>query len=212
MTEYNKVVYDGQTLIDLTQDDVTSSDVRSGVYFHNSAGVRGQGTLASTSTPTANTIAEWDSDTHMNSEDMTSAEVSDFVDDLNVSPINLIDVFYPVGSYYETSDTTFNPNITWGGTWVLETEGQVHVSAGLNYEVGDTGGSKDAVIVSHTHLLSSGWQSASGQPDRITYGGVNGSYQNTGYGNVQFVQSTGESGTDKNMPPYIVVNRWHRTA
>ena len=46
MTEYNKVIYDGQTLIDLTQDDVTQADVRQGVYFHDSAGVRSQGTLA----------------------------------------------------------------------------------------------------------------------------------------------------------------------
>lgn len=85
MTEYNKVVYDGQTLIDLTQDDVQASDVRNGVYFHSADGVRSQGTLASTSVPTADTIAEWDSDSHMNSEDMTSQEVEDFVDGLNVS-------------------------------------------------------------------------------------------------------------------------------
>ena len=84
---YNKVVYDGQTLIDLTQDDVTASDVRSGVYFHNSAGVRGQGTLASTSVPTANTIAEWDSDAQMNSTDMSAQDVSDFVDSLSVTKV-----------------------------------------------------------------------------------------------------------------------------
>lgn len=29
----------------------------------------------------------------------------------------LIDLFYPVGSYYETSDTDFDPNKKWGGTW-----------------------------------------------------------------------------------------------
>lgn len=29
----------------------------------------------------------------------------------------LLDLFYPVGSYYETSDTDFRPNKTWGGTW-----------------------------------------------------------------------------------------------
>lgn len=45
MTEYNKVVYDGQTLIDLTQDDVQASDVRNGVYFHSADGVRSQGTM-----------------------------------------------------------------------------------------------------------------------------------------------------------------------
>ena len=43
--------------------------------------------------------------------------------------------FYPVGSYYETSDTSFDPNTAWGGTWLLETEGQVHISGGSNYIV-----------------------------------------------------------------------------
>lgn len=30
-------------------------------------------------------------------------------------------IYYPVGSYYETSDTSFDPNDTWGGTWSSET-------------------------------------------------------------------------------------------
>lgn len=46
----------------------------------------------------------------------------------------LFDFFYPVGSYYETSDENFYPSTVWGGTWVLETMGLVHVS-------GDTTGS-----------------------------------------------------------------------
>lgn len=29
----------------------------------------------------------------------------------------LIDLVYPVGSYYETSNSNFNPNESWGGTW-----------------------------------------------------------------------------------------------
>lgn len=47
----------------------------------------------------------------------------------------VLNMFYPVGSYYETSDTAFNPNTAWGGTWILETAGQVHVSAGTGYSV-----------------------------------------------------------------------------
>lgn len=47
----------------------------------------------------------------------------------------LLDFFYPVGCYFETSDTKFDPNKSWGGKWELETEGQVHISAGENYEV-----------------------------------------------------------------------------
>lgn len=56
------------------------------------------------------------------------------------------DVVYPVGSYYETSDTSFNPNTAWGGTWVLETAGKVHVSAGSGYTAGTSGGA-----TTHTH-------------------------------------------------------------
>lgn len=32
----------------------------------------------------------------------------------------LLDITYPIGSYYETSDSDFNPNLDWGGYWVDE--------------------------------------------------------------------------------------------
>lgn len=31
---------------------------------------------------------------------------------------SIFDIIYPIGSYYETSDSTFDPNTAWGGTWV----------------------------------------------------------------------------------------------
>lgn len=40
----NKIIYGGQVLIDLTQDDVTAADVASGKYIHLSSGERVQGT------------------------------------------------------------------------------------------------------------------------------------------------------------------------
>ena len=40
----NKVIYGGQTLIDLTQDDVTAADVQSGKKFHLPSGALGTGT------------------------------------------------------------------------------------------------------------------------------------------------------------------------
>lgn len=64
---------------------------------------------------------------------------------------NIFDTFYPVGSYYETSDANFDPNTAWGGTWELETQGQVHVSAGTNYEVnGALTNSSDGGEATHT--------------------------------------------------------------
>lgn len=52
----NKVIYGGQTLIDLTVDDVSASDVLSGIKFHLPSGAQGTGSCtydADTSDATA---------------------------------------------------------------------------------------------------------------------------------------------------------------
>lgn len=63
--------------------------------------------------------------------------------------------FYPVGSYYETSDSNFNPNTEWGGTWVEDSKGKVTVAQDPNDSVfatvGNTGGSKNAKVIYHNH-------------------------------------------------------------
>ena len=73
---------------------------------------------------------------------------------------SIFNILYPIGSYYETSLPTtpisghsfnddnltdeeiadcgiswFDPRVMWGGTWVLEVAGMVHVSAGTGYSV-----------------------------------------------------------------------------
>lgn len=94
------------------------------------------------------------------------------------------------------------------------------VGAGATYGVGATGGSKDAVIVSHSH---SGWTDSQGShAHSYTYldhsqtsgSGSTGSWgkplsvSTTAAGahshNVG-VSSTGESGTNKNLPPYYAL-------
>lgn len=117
---------------------------------------------------------------------------------------SIFDIFYPVGSYYETSDTTFDPNVAWGGTWSLETPGKFHVSAGTGYTAGSTGGSADAIVPYHTHTTKSEYVyygSGSSTGSILLYG--------TGTATLGY---TGSSVTGANMPPYIAVNRWHRTA
>lgn len=42
----------------------------------------------------------------------------------------LLDVFYPIGSYYESSDPNFNPNSSWGGIWVEDSKGRTTIGAG----------------------------------------------------------------------------------
>lgn len=62
--------------------------------------------VTSTDVPTADTIAEFDSDAHMNSTDMSDSEVSDFVDGLNVSG----------GALLKTSKITVSINKTSGSS------------------------------------------------------------------------------------------------
>lgn len=49
---------------------------------------------------------------------------------MEIAILNIIDKIYPIGSYYETSDETFDPNVSWGGYWIKDTDGLVTVGAG----------------------------------------------------------------------------------
>lgn len=137
----------------------------------------------------------------------------------------LLNIFYPVGSYYETSDTTFNPGTSWGGTWVLENPGIVHVSAGGSYSVsgaaGDSGkGTKDGgdatvtlnvnQMPSHAHSIGSGRSlinaNGAGTPCKAQAGSMGFAFQ------TEIADYTGGNAPHNNMQPYINVNRWHRTA
>lgn len=148
-----------------------------------------------------------------------------------VSGAAFLNMFYPVGSYYETSDTTFDPNDTWGGTWVLENPGLVHVSSGTGYAVGVTGGSETHVhttgdctlnanqIPYHTHTMYYDyWTVSTGSGTQRQCLNINAgaaSYSkttNAQSGSYGSAHNHGNTGSTSNMQPYIVVNRWHRTA
>ena len=48
----------------------------------------------------------------------------------------IINIVYPVGSYYDTSDVGFDPNVTWGGRWEHVVDGCVLIAGGGTYQVG----------------------------------------------------------------------------
>lgn len=90
------------------------------------------------------------------------------------------------------------------------------VGAGDLYATAATGGSKDAVVVSHNHTATdSGHSHTIGFTGTMPYSGGGGNPNtnfgtgtnqstNSGTANIT-VASSGESGTNKNLPPYLSV-------
>lgn len=148
-------------------------------------------------------------------------EISDIKEQLN----GLLDVFYPVGSYYETSDISFYPSSEWGGTWVEDTKGYVTVGGlrdggdtpregGLDIDGGVTTGEVEHTLTvdempSHNHLVYiDSFISTDSQTDTVRGGHVSKTAQNIRYS----TSETGGSLPHNNIQPSIGVYRWHRIA
>jgi hypothetical protein len=134
---------------------------------------------------------------------------------------------YPVGSIYINATSSTNPGTLLGfGTWVAFGAGRVMVGLDAGNAAFDTaeetGGSADAIVVSHTHSITD-----SGHSHTISGGGGGGTNTSaTIYPDVQNIRtsstssqttgitinSTGSSATNANLQPYIVVRMWKRTA
>lgn len=147
--------------------------------------------------------------------------------------IDLLDIFYPVGSIYETSSDSFNPGTRWGGTWV-KVQDKVLVGAGSIFPSGQIGGHKTTTytpvgtVGDHTLTVSeipSHTHAATLSLDTVSFIGADSgteltaaapaSSQNTGGqggGQAHSHTFTGTQATLDNMPPYEVINIWKRIA
>lgn len=124
---------------------------------------------------------------------------------------------YPIGSIY-MSVNIVSPATIFGGTWE-QLKDTFLLAAGDDYSAGTTGGSADAVLVSHNHRIIGGENGTTNLHSAgATYGGSTsahwGAWFGGGYNGWDNVYATteGESGTGKNMPPYLTVYMWKRTA
>ena len=153
----------------------------------------------------------------------------------------VLQTLYPVGSIYINASVDTNPATLFGfGTWVEFGAGRVMIGQSASDELFDTleetGGSKDAVVVAHTHSISdpghqhetlhggssgtsrpSGWTAVS---SNIGPGSFGGGTDDDGWSTSLSkasttgisANSTGVSGTNANLQPYVVVKMWKRTA
>lgn len=133
----------------------------------------------------------------------------------------LLDAVYPIGSLYMSVNAA-DPNTLFGGTWE-RLKDRFLLAAGDTYAAGATGGEAAHTLTvdempRHTHALA--W-SATGDPitggndvfglnqptvTKLTTSAEYGAYYHT------YPKESGEGQPHNNMPPYLTVYMWKRTA
>lgn len=152
-----------------------------------------------------------------------------FVRNPNETYVSLLDFIYPVGSIYMSVNSA-DPGTLFGGTW-QQIQDRFLLSAGDTYAAGNTGGSADSVVVSHSHEQTAHshgftngekvWTTASGstEPGNQISGDAkyyaatakkDYTWRTRTTSETPDIKSTGESGAGKNMPPYLAVYVWKR--
>ena len=119
---------------------------------------------------------------------------------------------YPIGSIYISTVST-SPSTLFGGTWE-RIKDTFLLAAGSTYNAGTTGGEATHTLTvdempSHNHKYNSERSGYEGG----TLGGIKVSY-GTAYDNVEVagILNTGGNQPHNNMPPYLAVYVWKRTA
>lgn len=129
----------------------------------------------------------------------------------------ILSIVYPVGAIY-ASTASASPATIIGGTWVALADKQTLVQQGT-YAAGTTGGSSTAVNVSHTHTQVAHTHTYTKPAAAIidvtttAFGGRVPSVSSASTGSsTPTINSSGVSGANANMPPYLSVYMWKRTA
>jgi hypothetical protein len=134
---------------------------------------------------------------------------------------SILDLTYPVGSIYMSVNNT-SPATLFGGTWE-QIEDTFLLSAGSTYTAGDTGGAASVTLAENQLPKISGdslanivghqaYDTGSGA---ISWDYIGKSGSLTGGDNIPFGRiklSIGNGEAHNNMPPYLVVYMWKRTA
>ena len=136
----------------------------------------------------------------------------------------LFDIVYPVGAIYMSVSET-SPATLFGGTWE-QIQNRFLLAAGSSYTAGDTGGEATHKLTanempSHTHALraNTSWgesETLGAWKQYVSSGilmdaGSSGTTITTSY-YYDVAQPVGDGKAHNNMPPYLIVYMWKRTA
>lgn len=132
-----------------------------------------------------------------------------FTGQVKVSDKLLVDLIYPVGSIYMSTNNV-SPQVFFGGTWTQITD-RFLIGAGNTYASGSTGGSATHTLTinelpSHNHVV--GTESGSITKTTTYIAGATGA---SGARGESTTDKTGAGEAHNNMPPYLAVYMWKRT-
>lgn len=143
-------------------------------------------------------------------------EISNNIKYIDKKISDLLNMFYPVGSVYETMDSSFDPNEKWGGTWE-RIKGRVLVGVDENdsdFNTAEkTGGEKTHTLVvselpQHTHANYAKRTNITINNSGNTH--VTCHSSNSGATVGHNIGSTGEGVAHNNLQPYITCFIWKR--
>lgn len=123
---------------------------------------------------------------------------------------NMIGTLYPIGSIYMSVNST-NPASLFGGTW-SRIKDTFLLAAGDEYAAGSTGGEASHVLTvdempEHRHVIGYG-----ANVYASSYGALTPNAAQTGSSSSNASSAAGTSQAHNNMPPYLAVYMWRRTA
>ena len=127
---------------------------------------------------------------------------------------DLLNMVYPVGSIY-MSVNNVSPASFLGGTWE-QIQGRFLLASSESYPAGSTGGEATHTLTvsempSHNHTLNASYSSA-GSSSSVERKMLAGDDNNAWVWNYSVTNNTGDGAAHNNMPPYLVVYMWQRTA
>jgi hypothetical protein len=143
-------------------------------------------------------------------------EISNNIKYIDKKISDLLNMFYPVGSIYETMDSSFDPNKKWGGTWE-RIKGRVLVGVDENDSdfntVNKVGGEKTHTLVvselpQHTHDNYAKRTNITINNSGNTH--VTCHSSNSGATVGRNIGSTGKGVAHNNLQPYITCFIWKR--
>ena len=142
----------------------------------------------------------------------------------------ILNIIYPVGSIYMSTNST-NPSTLFGGAW-KQIKDRFLLACGDNYSNGVTGGEAEHILTpselayhdhmgrNYSHNWNAGVSIPAGRSYAVSYGTEGGQWAYSA-GNIinnseinDMVETGGTGGNQphNNMPPYLTVYMWYRTA